>query len=273
MKDTRRARADGILDVLEAQLLKIREPILRDAGRNIHWRIAEALNLIRDQLLEGLEVEEREMWARLAQPMDVERPEGGGPYTASADDGLRLCDQMLSITQRSIAKPQAETPHAREALSRVVPLTSNVFLIHGHDAPNALRLRTLLTERFQVNPVILSERPGMGRVLLEKFEEEAGICSFAFAILTADDLVGLTNDSYRQARPNVLFELGWFYGRLGRRHVCILHQVGTSIPSDLEGIARIVFRESVEEVLGEIDRELRAAQSSDEPERRLATSA
>ena len=64
---------------------------------------------------------------------------------------------------------------------------------------------------------------------------------------------------YNQARPNVIFELGWFYGRLGRDRVCILYRKGTSIPSDLGGIGRGEFTDSVEEKIIEIEAELEAA--------------
>lgn len=54
----------------------------------------------------------------------------------------------------------------------------------------------------------------------------------------------------------MIFELGWFYGRLGRDRVCILFKEGTKVPSDLDGISRIQFSESVEEKIVEIEREL-----------------
>jgi predicted nucleotide-binding protein len=49
------------------------------------------------------------------------------------------------------------------------------------------------------------------------------------------------------------------YGRLGRDRVCILFKRGTQIHSDLEGIERVEFNESVEEVVSAIERELKAA--------------
>jgi len=61
---------------------------------------------------------------------------------------------------------------------------------------------------------------------------------------------------YAQARPNVIFELGWFYGRLSRERVCILFKEGTKIHSDLDGISRIQFQDSVLEKAVEIEREL-----------------
>ena len=94
--------------------------------------------------------------------------------------------------------------------------------------------------------------------LIEKFEQEATKAGFAFVLLTPDDLVEKPDGTYVQSRPNVVFELGWFFGRLGRENVCILAKKGTSIHSDLDGINRIDFRESIEEVVLQIDRELEA---------------
>lgn len=54
----------------------------------------------------------------------------------------------------------------------------------------------------------------------------------------------------------MIFELGWFYGRLGRGRVCILSKKGTRIHSDLAGISYIEFDNLVDEKIQEIDREL-----------------
>lgn len=64
---------------------------------------------------------------------------------------------------------------------------------------------------------------------------------------------------HAQARPNVIFELGWFYGRIHREKVCILHKRGTKLHSDLEGISLIEFEDNVEDKVNEIERELKAA--------------
>ena len=38
------------------------------------------------------------------------------------------------------------------------------------------------------------------------------------------------------ARENVILELGFFLGRLGRQRVCALYKEGVSIPSDYNGV-------------------------------------
>ena len=72
-----------------------------------------------------------------------------------------------------------------------------------------------------------------GFTLIDKFEREAKSASYAFVLLTPDDIVEKENGKYIQARPNVLFELGWFCGKLGRDKVCIIKRQGTQIPTDL----------------------------------------
>lgn len=39
-----------------------------------------------------------------------------------------------------------------------------------------------------------------------------------------------------RARPNVIFEFGYFVGRLGRKRVCCLHKGDVAVPSDLAGL-------------------------------------
>ena len=107
----------------------------------------------------------------------------------------------------------------------------------------------------------LRDKPGRGRTLIEKFEEEASTSAFAFVIFTPDDFIEVpdSGERYTQARPNVIFELGWFYGRLRRDKVCILFKKGAKIHSDLGGINRVEFSESVDEKIADIESELKEA--------------
>jgi predicted nucleotide-binding protein len=157
---------------------------------------------------------------------------------------LEYISGQEAINQRS----QASSP----------PAGNNIFIIHGHDEANRLRLRILLKEHFGLNPILMTRNPGMSRALLEKFEDAASTCSMAFAIITPDDEVVNHETAYYQARPNVVFEAGWFVGRLGILRVCLLLKDGTNVQSDIDGISRIHFRENIEEKVLEIQRELEA---------------
>jgi hypothetical protein len=65
--------------------------------------------------------------------------------------------------------------------------------------------------------------------------------SFAVVLLTGDDRGGpIDSDVLRpRGRQNVVFELGYFVGRVGRRQVCTLYEEAVEIPSDFSGIVYI----------------------------------
>ena len=150
-----------------------------------------------------------------------------------------------------------ETANAMSQAS-IPPAGNDVFIIHGHDEVNTLRLRGLLQDHFRLKPVLMMSKPGMSRALLEKFEHSASACALAFAIITPDDEIINHEESYYQARPNVIFEAGWFVGRLGIPRVCLLLKDGTKVQSDIDGISRIHFRENIEDKVLELHRELEA---------------
>lgn len=135
-----------------------------------------------------------------------------------------------------------------------------VFIIHGHDHAAALEVQNLLRKEFGIEAVLMDQEPHLGRTLVEKFEEEAGACGFAIVILSPDDTVSNERQGdYMQMRPNVVFELGWFYGRLGRDRVAVLYKSPTEVPTDLHGVGYYEFRDSPEERFLKIRKELQEA--------------
>lgn len=138
----------------------------------------------------------------------------------------------------------------------LLPIGDRVFIIHGHNEAKWRELRDLLEDELDLEAAVLQEEPGVGETLIGKFEECADDCRYAFALLTPDDFIEKEGISYFQARPNVLFELGWFFGHFGRERVCIVKKAKTEIPSDLAGILTINFQEDVSEVHTKIKAEL-----------------
>jgi Predicted nucleotide-binding protein containing TIR-like domain/Aspartyl protease len=55
-------------------------------------------------------------------------------------------------------------------------------------------------------------------------------------VFTPDDQVTSSSVTYLQARPNVIYELGWFCGKLGRSQAMLLLKEGTTLFSDFGGI-------------------------------------
>lgn len=122
--------------------------------------------------------------------------------------------------------------------------SSSVFIVHGHD--NAICSETArLLSKLQLDPVILHEQPNGGKTIIEKFETHSSDAAFAVVLLTADDIGGKNGDAAEslnsRARQNVVLELGYFYGRLGRNKVCAVYEEGVELPSDLQGIVWVLL--------------------------------
>lgn len=153
-----------------------------------------------------------------------------------------------------------EAGSASPALSReslgTMPGTS-VFVVHGRNEHRKSEVARFL-EGLGLDAIILHEQPNAGRTVIEKFETYAGRAGFAVVVVTADDEGGLANTDVRgpRARQNVVFELGFFFGKLGRNRVCVLFESGVEKPSDIDGIVYLPFEGEWKLALG---RELKAA--------------
>lgn len=122
---------------------------------------------------------------------------------------------------------------------------ATVFVVHGHDESHKFQVVRLIERATSREAVILHEAPNNGATLLEKFERHAATAAFAVVILTADDLGTVANQAdptnalKPRGRQNVVFELGFFFGQLGRTRVAVLHESGIELPSDLHGLGYI----------------------------------
>jgi predicted nucleotide-binding protein len=136
--------------------------------------------------------------------------------------------------------------------------SKNIFIVFGHDDYAALQMEKIIRE-FKLNPILLSDQANKGRTLIQKFQDEAKDIAYAFVLFTPDDNVTNQSKEYQQARPNVIFELGWFCGKIGLENVSIVCKKGTAIPSDLDGIMRIDYESKIEEQYKKIMKELKSS--------------
>lgn len=118
----------------------------------------------------------------------------------------------------------------------IKPKSNNVFIVHGHDGEARESVARFLSH-VGLTPIILHEQANRGRTVIEKVEAHSDV-GFAVVLLTPDD-EGKTKGSAElepRARQNVLLELGFFIGRLGRENVCSLKRGTVEIPSDFAGV-------------------------------------
>lgn len=166
------------------------------------------------------------------------------------------------LVQKEIEEKPREVEEAR--------FSNRIFIVHGHDELPKEQLARMLKE-MGLEPIILHEQPDKGRTIIEKFEEVCEDVGFAFVIITPDN-VGMDRELYEKmkaeeyksgfryrARQNVVFELGFFYGKLGRNRVCCLYKGNVELLSDISGVLYIEFKDNVREKYADIIKELKAA--------------
>ncbi len=160
------------------------------------------------------------------------------------DDFSRDITTLESIEERLPLIPESEG--ARITSQDVVKdkVTSNkVFVVHGRDVAAKSEVARFL-ERLGLEPVILHEQANEGRTIIEKFEAHSNKTGYAVVILSPDDVGSLAGDQEKvspRARQNVVFEWGYFIGKLGRDRVSALHFENVERPSDYDGVLYIPF--------------------------------
>lgn len=126
---------------------------------------------------------------------------------------------------------------------RAPAVDGTIFVVHGHDQARKFELVRLLDRTTSLDAQVLHELPNRGATVIEKFERHASTASYAIVLLTADDRGGpraaLDADLVTRARQNVVFEMGTFFGLLGREHVAVLYEEGVELPSDIAGLVYI----------------------------------
>lgn len=142
---------------------------------------------------------------------------------------------QVAIEDLEIQENSAALPHPLATVN-----TKRVFLVHGHD--NGLREAVArFIMQLDLEPIILAEQPSQGRTIIEKIENHADV-AFAIVLLSPDDYSG-QDATGKRARQNVIFELGYFIGRLGRNRVVALlrEHSGFEMPSDFAGVVFVPF--------------------------------
>jgi predicted nucleotide-binding protein len=153
---------------------------------------------------------------------------GGTPQSAFDDAavaGARTAVGMLTAFVEDLDEGQAiETRPAS-------PGGRQVFVVHGRDAALREQVARLL-ERLDLDPIILQEQTERGRTVIEKFEDHALQVGYAVVLLTPDEFGRGPDDpdwpaAPNRARQNVILELGYFMGALGRARTAAIYAAGT----------------------------------------------
>lgn len=132
-----------------------------------------------------------------------------------------------------------------------------VFLVHGNDLETRETIARFM-QNLGLEPIILSEQAHQGRTIIEQIEMHTNV-PFGVVLLTPDDVgeaKGQERNLKPRARQNVILELGFLMGRLGRNRVCAIRKGSVDIPSDFHGVLWTSWEKDWKI---ELIRELRAA--------------
>jgi predicted nucleotide-binding protein len=250
--DSKLARLEHLRDIVEQYI-----PLMHgstDEGRRLHQEICEVYGEVADA------------FAEVVGQQRVDVPNGGGPGSSTYPNFF----EAGFLSGRSIHSHQGKTEllkvigHVRQRATGSRPTVgasgNRVFLVHGHDEAT-LQACARFIESLGLPVTVLREQPNQGRTIIEKFVDHADV-AFAVVLLTPDDRGGALSMPCEQqrnrARQNVVLELGFFLGRLGRERVCALYADGVEVPSDYHGVAFVSLDSKMAWKL-ELARELKAA--------------
>jgi len=164
----------------------------------------------------------------------------------------------LNAAHQSPAESRKESPPQSRS--------KKVFVVHGRDEAAKTNLEVFLLE-IGLEPIVLHRQADEGLTIIEKFEKHSDV-GYAFVLLTPDEVAYLSPEESKpdadrhkefRARPNVIFEFGYFVGKLGRSRVCCLYSGNVSLPSDVSGMIYKKYEKSIEEVAYGIIKDLKAS--------------
>ncbi|MFM0649845.1 nucleotide-binding protein [Paraburkholderia bryophila] len=166
-------------------------------------------------------------------------------YVEAARQNIEQSIVLLQEAQRVLREDLADAQHevlsiSESAAPEAPALSQRVFVVHGHDE-GARETVARFLEKIGFEPIILHEQASQNRTVIEKIEAYHDV-GFAVVLLTPDDEGSVKGGKPEpRARQNVLLELGYFMGRLGRGNVCALKRGEVEIPSDFAGVVWVAM--------------------------------
>lgn len=151
--------------------------------------------------------------------------------------GIRATNYVVDMLNQAKGAIEMDENFFLDITQKQMSDNKNIFIVHGHD--EAMKLDVTCTiEKLNLKPIILNEKPNSGMTIIEKIEKYSDV-GFAIILLSPCDKgceVGQENNFKPRARQNVIAELGYFIGKLGRQRTFILKKADVEEPSDFSGV-------------------------------------
>lgn len=155
----------------------------------------------------------------------------------------------LAIRKKTV---QSKSTAEKDINDMTEPVSKRIFVVHGRDELSKITVARFL-ENLKLEAIILHEQSSSSRTIIEKLENYSDV-TYAVVLLTPDDVGTLVENSSTEkklkdkltfrARQNVIFELGYFVGKLGRAKVCALYKGNIELPTDFAGVVYVAMDEN-----------------------------
>lgn len=157
-----------------------------------------------------------------------------------------IISRFIEMVEVTINKPKvvANQPVIKQqkiTMESIQKTNRKVFIVHGHDNEMKIAVAECL-RKLEFEPIILNEQANQSMTVIEKIERHSDV-EFAVILLSPCD-EGRKKDvgDYKpRARQNVILELGYFIGKIGRQNTCSLLKESVEAPSDFTGIVYTDF--------------------------------
>lgn len=227
------------LDLIEQLIgdinaLKLRDENSRDALSRKSEMIVRKIFGDKSKYLKDLNIN---FWPMYAPSSEQDKNEAWISGTNEMRNLFNTMKQELLLFEGTVEIKSNNTPQTENK--------KDIFIVHGKDETMKVSVARVI-EKIGLTPLILHEQPNKGRTVIEKFSDYSNV-SFSIVLLSPDD-IGFSNGTdpslgKSRARQNVILELGYFLGKLGRERVLTLYKDESNfeIPSDYSGVLFVPF--------------------------------
>ncbi|WP_322941349.1 nucleotide-binding protein [Mycoplasmopsis cynos] len=175
------------------------------------------------------------------------------------DEKIKLINEINKIKGVEIENDTSVS----ETILNTKTGSKSIYIVHGRDRESLLELQLFLTN-LNLKPIISKEREAGGLSILDGVIRDIKETSFAFVLLTPDDLgyqksLGMETKKYR-ARQNVIFEMGVLYGKMKKDRIMLLVKDEIEIPTDINGMIYKKYNNEIKEIESDIIQELKNAE-------------
>lgn len=185
----------------------------------------------------------------------------GSTTWRAIDSASDVTDTFINKAPGSAKKSVSQKTSMQSSKQKA---TNKVFVVHGHDTELKNDVELFL-KSINLEAIVLHRQLDEGLTVIEKFEKHSDV-NYAIILLTPDDMGCTVEEGQKKneerkfeirARQNVIFEFGFFVGKLSRKNVCCIFKEGVALPSDINGLIYKKVNKTVDEIGMSLMKELK----------------